>query len=212
MKIYSVILIFMVLFAIKSNAQTSVIRYSKTQNFNKEVPLNKANFSQTTTTSVDSIITVEVKNLTNEKIVWRIAYKGIEPFGQWIQNEHILDYEFKLIYDTTKCNEEVVSLNNAIFSNLLNKEGNFNSYLAQNIIYPRFAIKMGIEGSVYIKFTILPDGKLENINVYKGVDVRLDKEAVRVIRGLKFPNSGSKINGIYKPICIQIPVRFKLEY
>ena len=47
--------------------------------------------------------------------------------------------------------------------------------------YPEQCVREGIQGRVLVDFIISEKGKVEDVRVLKGVDPRLDEEAVRVV-------------------------------
>lgn len=61
-------------------------------------------------------------------------------------------------------------------------EGNFPEFLNANIQYPVEATQKGVQGKVYIQFTVNTDGTVSDIRVAKGVGYGCDEEAVRVIQ------------------------------
>ena len=56
-----------------------------------------------------------------------------------------------------------------------------NEWVERHLRYPREAKKAGVQGKVFIGFTITKEGRLTNIKVLKGCHPLLDAEAVRVI-------------------------------
>ena len=60
-------------------------------------------------------------------------------------------------------------------------------YLATRIKYPAIAQENGIQGRVSCSFVVDTDGSLKNIEVIRGIDPSLDREAVRVIREIGDP-------------------------
>ena len=58
------------------------------------------------------------------------------------------------------------------------------SYISNNVKYPVIAQENGIQGKVYLKFVVDKKGKVSNIEIIRGVDNSLDKEAIRVINSL----------------------------
>ena len=54
--------------------------------------------------------------------------------------------------------------------------------IANNIIYPPNARRMGIEGRVYLEFFIEVDGSLSELRVVKGIGSDCDEEAIRVVK------------------------------
>jgi TonB family protein len=57
----------------------------------------------------------------------------------------------------------------------------FYSYVGKVMRYPRKARWKGIEGVVFLKFTVEKDGTISNVNVVKGIGSGCDEEAVRVL-------------------------------
>ena len=59
-----------------------------------------------------------------------------------------------------------------------------NRYLVRNIKYPLLAQENGIQGRVVCQFVVNTDGSIVDIEVVRGVEESLDKEAVRVIKSM----------------------------
>jgi TonB family protein len=86
------------------------------------------------------------------------------------------------------------------------------NYLNRMIRYPELAKEAGVQGTVYINFTVEKDGSLTNVNVIKGIKegMGLNEEAVRVVKGM--PNwKPGKMNGRPVRVNMNIPVRFRLD-
>ncbi|WP_320053325.1 energy transducer TonB [uncultured Acetobacteroides sp.] len=83
-------------------------------------------------------------------------------------------------------------------------------YLKRMLIYPQQAFDMGIEGTVYIRFTINRSGKVKNVSVLRGVSSELDKEAIRIIRSMPAWIPGRQ-NGRNVSVDFTIPITFTLE-
>lgn len=83
-------------------------------------------------------------------------------------------------------------------------------FLKDNIKYPSSARRMGIEGKVYVKFIVDKEGAISNIEILKGINADLDKEAVRVIK-LMPPWKPGRQNGRSVKSPFVLPVSFKLE-
>ncbi|MCL2291303.1 MAG: energy transducer TonB [Bacteroidetes bacterium] len=56
--------------------------------------------------------------------------------------------------------------------------------LSKNMFYPQDAASLGIEGTVILQFVVEEDGTIREIEILKGVDPKLDAEAIRVIKKL----------------------------
>jgi len=84
-------------------------------------------------------------------------------------------------------------------------------FIAENIIYPKEAMDIDIQGTVYVRFVVDTNGKVQNVNIVRGVDELLDAEAKRVVESL--PNfekpgyqRGKAVNVYYT-----LPISFKLD-
>lgn len=83
-------------------------------------------------------------------------------------------------------------------------------FLRKNIKYPASAKRMGIEGKVFVKFIVDKEGAISNIEISKGINADLDKEAMRVIK-LMPPWKAGKQNGRAVKSQFVLPVYFKLD-
>ena len=84
------------------------------------------------------------------------------------------------------------------------------SWLSSNIHYPPVAEENGIQGRVVVSFVVEPDGSITNVQVVRGVDPSLDKEAVRVTKAMPKWQPG-KQNGQAVRVKYNLPVTFKLQ-
>ena len=84
-----------------------------------------------------------------------------------------------------------------------------NLYLREHIHYPSIAQENGIEGKVIVQFVIERDGSITQVNVTRGVDPSLDREAVRVVKSMPKWTPG-KQNGQAVRVKFTLPVNFKL--
>ncbi|MFM9839546.1 MAG: TonB family protein [Cyclobacteriaceae bacterium] len=87
---------------------------------------------------------------------------------------------------TNKVNE--ISDSNEIFSNVeevATPTGgmiSFYDYVRNNLKYPEQARKLGVEGKVFIEFTVNKDGTISDAIVTKGIGAGCDKEALQVVK------------------------------
>lgn len=86
----------------------------------------------------------------------------------------------------------------------------FRTYVGKNTRYPEAAAEAGIQGRVQMAFVVERDGSVSNVQVLKGVDPLLDKEAIRVISSSPKWTPGKQRG---KPARVQytIPVLFFLH-
>jgi protein TonB len=82
-------------------------------------------------------------------------------------------------------------------------------FIAKNLVYPDEAIENNIEGRIFIKFVVTPAGSVGKIELMKGVDPLLDKEAIRVIGTLPKFKPG-KQNGEPVSVWYSVPVLFRI--
>lgn len=83
-------------------------------------------------------------------------------------------------------------------------------FLSKNIKYPVIAQENGIQGRVVCSFVVNRDGSIVDIQVMRGVDPSLDKEAVRVIGTMPKWKPGEQRG---KPVRVRfiLPVQFRLQ-
>jgi TonB family protein len=89
-------------------------------------------------------------------------------------------------------------------------ENALKMFIAKNIIYPKPAIEAGITGKVYVSFTVNKNGKVENVQVIRGVAPDLDAEAVRVVSAQPQWTPG-KEKGEAVNVRFTVPINFELQ-
>lgn len=82
-------------------------------------------------------------------------------------------------------------------------------FLSDNIRYPVIAQENGIQGRVICSFVVERDGSITDVQVVRGVDPSLDKEAVRVIQSMPKWKPGKQRG---KPVRVRftLPIVFRL--
>lgn len=83
-------------------------------------------------------------------------------------------------------------------------------YLRDNIKYPTVAAENGVQGRVVVGFVVERDGSITDVNILRGVDPSLDREAMRVVKSMPRWNPG-KQNGSAVRVKFQVPVSFRLQ-
>ena len=82
-------------------------------------------------------------------------------------------------------------------------------YLGKNTKFPQVAKENGVQGRVFIQFVINKVGKVTNVEVVRGVDPYLDKEALRVVKAM--PNwKPGKQKGKAVKVSYIVPINFKI--
>ena len=83
-------------------------------------------------------------------------------------------------------------------------------FLSDNIKYPVIAQENGIQGRVITNFVVERDGSITDVQVVRGVDPSLDKEAVRVIQSMPRWKPGQQ-RGSAVRVRFTLPVVFRLQ-
>lgn len=83
-------------------------------------------------------------------------------------------------------------------------------YIAKNMKYPQAAKDNGIEGVVYVVFTVKPDGSIGNIKIKRMVDPDLEGEAIRLVKQMPAWTPASD-NGQPVESTAEVSVAFTLE-
>ncbi len=89
-------------------------------------------------------------------------------------------------------------------------QGELLQYLSKSIRYPVIAQENGIQGRVSCSFVVEKDGSVTDVQVLRGVDPSLDKEAIRVISAMPKWKPGKQRG---KPVRVKytVPVTFRLQ-
>ena len=82
-------------------------------------------------------------------------------------------------------------------------------WIAQNIQYPKEAVKANIEGRVMVSFVVEKDGSISNVEVRRSIHELLDKEALRVVSAMPKWKPGMR-NGQPVRARFNIPISFKI--
>lgn len=82
-------------------------------------------------------------------------------------------------------------------------------YIADNLDYPKDAMESGIEGRVFVKIIVEPNGSISNAKIIRGLGYGCDEEAIRVIESMPNWKPGRK-NGEAVRVNMAVPVNFKL--
>lgn len=83
-------------------------------------------------------------------------------------------------------------------------------WVYQYLRYPEECVSEGVQGNVIVDFVIDEKGKVTQVKVVRGVDERLDAEAVRVISASPAWKPGRK-NGKKVPVGLSVTVEFRLQ-
>lgn len=84
------------------------------------------------------------------------------------------------------------------------------NYLQKQLRYPSLALRNGVEGKVFMSFTVNSDGTITDVSVLKGLGYGTDEEASRVIRQMPAWKPGYQNNHAV-PVRYTLPITFKYE-
>ncbi|MGB0840246.1 MAG: energy transducer TonB [Chitinophagales bacterium] len=86
-------------------------------------------------------------------------------------------------------------------------------WIKTELKYPPMARKNSIEGMVYIGFTVMEDGSIQNVHVKRGLPnggAGCDAEAMRLVNKMPKWIPGTQMGKVI-PIAYTLPFRFKLD-
>lgn len=81
-------------------------------------------------------------------------------------------------------------------------------YLDKNIQYPASAFVYNVQGVVVLQFRVTKEGTTQDLAIIQPVDPALDKEAYRVVSGMR-PWEPARIGGIPVDTYKRLPIQFK---
>lgn len=83
-------------------------------------------------------------------------------------------------------------------------------YIMENTQYPEVAKENNIQGKVIVRFCVTAKGGVDKVEILKGVDPELDKEAIRVVKTLPAFKPG-KQGGKPVPVWYMVPINYTLK-
>jgi protein TonB len=74
-------------------------------------------------------------------------------------------------------------------------DNDLKDFLSSHLQYPQEALKNGVEGDVWVQFTVNLDGSISDVQLYKGLGHGCDEEAIRVVKKMPAAWTPGKVNG-----------------
>jgi TonB family protein len=191
-------------------------------------PQKGADFVETVTVGADSITHVEIRHITLDQIVLDAFLKKDEPVGMWYYHlangGRLLNYDFDLAYGSAAPDSSEKQLfvpNLPEISNLLvdvpekkyvapvlaTGDGDLSEFMQNNLVFPYYSMVNKQYGRVLIGLQIDEEGTVSRITVENGVNVYLDKEAMRIMKKIRF-KSGATLDGQPKRIYYRLYISF----
>jgi protein TonB len=120
--------------------------------------------------------------------------------------------EEKVIVEEKKEVEEEKVIHNIVeqMPSFPGGNGALAQFLQKNLKYPPIAEENGIKGRVTCQFVVERDGSITDVQVVRGVDPSLDREAIRVIKSMPKWIPG-KQNGKAVRVRFTCPITFTLQ-
>ena len=111
--------------------------------------------------------------------------------------------------------EEPVDESEAVFDiveiepEFIGGEVAMQNFIKSRVKYPEYAIQMGDQGKVYVKFVVEKSGYINHISIARGVTEELNQEAMRVIKSMPRWNPGMQ-RGEPVRTRVVVPIVFRL--
>jgi TonB family protein len=86
----------------------------------------------------------------------------------------------------------------------------WRNYFRKSLRYPRGAARRNVSGNVEVGFVVSENGRIEEVQVLKGIDAELDREAVRFISGMPAWQPGVRAGKTVR-VRRAMPIRFVLD-
>jgi TonB family protein len=90
------------------------------------------------------------------------------------------------------------------------RNGDFSTFIANNIQYPAKAVQERKQGKVFVNFIIQKDGSISNATIVRSVSPEIDAEALRVVNSSPRWRPGIQ-NGRPVTVSYTIPITFNLD-
>ena len=223
MKISTLVMIAMAITSLAMGQTTTKYYNDISSMISPQVPKEQAKYSRTTTENEDGTKTFEEYDLEKDRLISSKTYLRREPYGIWTVKKNYraveLDYSFNLKYITLVEQLCADTLQSALVGNYMEdnvKVGyeaptlingrSLSEEIQKKFVYPQSLTGFGVSGKTYVQFEINESGEVQNVLIRKKNMIQLDKEAVRVLREMKF--LPPKLEGQPIQICVTLPIGY----
>jgi TonB family protein len=197
------------------------------ESFYKDITLKKetdeksAKFKKVEKVDADGKRSILVYNVKRNCLLRDEYYLAGKPVGTWTsyddkcmllgqRNFNKLKYhrtDSISYYDNVSDGNDSTVYEKAAF---LEGEAAFMTYLVKNINYPSEAKEVGISGTVYLKFLVHPNGRVEVLQIVRSADPFLDYSAWEVIESMSLWKP-ARCNGVEIASTFVLPIRYVLK-
>lgn len=185
------------------------------------IPISKHGLSFSYNITANGSIYIKIDNvkMKEEKITWQTNPDGVILEDMFFQlQSDSLKYDELVNWNPNEEPEIVPTTNDNEVKDIdrVDEKPSFpggenamKSFLKSNVKYPAMALENGVQGRVLVQMIIEKDGSISDVKVDRGVDLSLDKEAIRVVKAMPKWNPG-KLKGIAVRVKNEVPVVFAL--
>lgn len=114
-----------------------------------------------------------------------ISFSQEEQLFEVVDDEEVFQkVDIMPYYDECK-SEESMEQNNCTTTKMM-------THVAQNFIVPKSAKKKGTSGRVFVKYVVDTNGKIIDVEIFRGLSRDINKEAIRVVKSIPPLNPGSQ--------------------
>jgi TonB family protein len=191
-------------------------------------PQKGADFVETVTPGPDSTTHVEIRHITLDQIVLDAFLKKEEPVGIWYYHlangGRILNYDFELVYGSAAPDSadlplyipaelgitnylEDVPEKKYVAPKLATGDADLAEFMQNNLTFPYYSMVSQIYGKVLVGLQIDETGTVSNVKIENGVNVYLDKEALRIMKKMRF-KSAPQLDGQPKRVYYRLYISF----
>jgi len=130
---------------------------------------------------------------------------NILEINKWLKPDTIKNsWDKNYVYDSTALVEVDES------PKFVGGKDSLNKFISKTIIYPKEALKRGIEGRVFVAVVIDENGSVSNVQILRGIGSGCEEEAIRVVKLSPKWIPGKK-NGKDVRVSIAFPVTFEIK-
>ncbi|MBX2969351.1 MAG: TonB family protein [Cyclobacteriaceae bacterium] len=162
----------------------------------------------------ESINEEKIRSLNPNKILHTSHTRNMDDKGNIISERVELiiktDDSISQLGDMTKSDDDVFLVVEANASPIGGMTALYEA-INRELKFPEQAVKMGIEGKVFIEIIIEPDGSTSNHRPLKGIGAGCDEEAVRAIKAANVKWNPGKQRGVAVRQKFVIPITFTLS-
>lgn len=90
-------------------------------------------------------------------------------------------------------------------------DSQFARWIYKNVEYPESAISAGVQGRMLVRFSIMPDGSMDEFEVVRGINPDLDAEVLHVMKSCDLKWTPGMQNGKPVKVTYNLPIVFRLQ-